>query len=512
MARTAPVPVSGKYTLPAPVGGWDAVSALADMPEDRAVVLENFFPEPGLIRMRKGFSSNVTGMSGAVESLLVWTGPTSAKMFAANGTSIYDASSSGAVGAASLSGLTNARWQQTNMLTSGGSYLVMCNGADSVRNYDGSSWTTPTITASGTSSAAFINVNVFKQRLYFIEKNTLKAWYLPASSISGTANPLDFTGIFKMGGYLVAMGTISIDGGNGPDDYAAFLTSEGEVAVYQGTDPSSSTTWAIVGRYQIGRPIGRRCLIQVGGDLGVITEDGFVPLSVAIRLERAQQQTVSISQNIRNAVQEAVRLYKGNFGWEAIGYPLGGYALFNIPKAENSVAEQYVMNIATKAWCKFTGMNANCWALYNGRLYFGANDGKVYLADDGFSDAGSDRPANVKTAFTYCGQRGRIKQFKMARALVASDGVVTPALEINTDFADLYPTASPSAGASSGPFWDQEYWDMAYWGSASEVQTKYTAVRGNGDCAAIRWRANDSAADITISAFDLLYEPGGLVG
>jgi hypothetical protein len=267
----------------------------------------------------------------------------------------------------------------------------------------------------------------FQSRLYFVQKDTLKCWYLPAGSISGAASALDFSGIFKLGGYLVAMGTISIDGGNGPDDYAAFITSEGEVGVYAGTDPASSTTWAIVGRYQIGRPIGRRCLVQVGGDLGVITEDGFVPLSIAIRLERAQQQSVSISLTIRNAVQEAVRLYKSNFGWEAIGYPLGGYALFNIPQSENSVAVQFVMNIQTKAWCRFTGMNANCWALYQGRLYFGGNDGVVYLADEGFADNGSDREGNIKTAFTYCGMRGRIKQFKLARGLVSSDGVITPA-------------------------------------------------------------------------------------
>ena len=31
--------VSRGDSIPAPVGGWDAVSAVADMPEDRALVL-----------------------------------------------------------------------------------------------------------------------------------------------------------------------------------------------------------------------------------------------------------------------------------------------------------------------------------------------------------------------------------------------------------------------------------------------------------------------------------------
>jgi hypothetical protein len=43
------------------------------------------------------------------------------------------------------------------------------------------------------------------------------------------------------------------------DDYAAFITSEGQVAVYSGADPASSTTWSLVGVFDIGAPIGRRC-------------------------------------------------------------------------------------------------------------------------------------------------------------------------------------------------------------------------------------------------------------
>ena len=50
---------------------------------------------------------------------------------------IYDVSSSGAVGAAAVSGLTNARHQHTMFATSGGQFLVICNGADGVRTYDG---------------------------------------------------------------------------------------------------------------------------------------------------------------------------------------------------------------------------------------------------------------------------------------------------------------------------------------------------------------------------------------
>jgi hypothetical protein len=77
-----------------------------------------------------------------------WAGPSSRKMFAAKSTDIYDVTTPGAVGAAVVSSLSSAYWQTVNFTTAGGSFLVLCNGADSVRNYDGTTWTTPSISAS----------------------------------------------------------------------------------------------------------------------------------------------------------------------------------------------------------------------------------------------------------------------------------------------------------------------------------------------------------------------------
>ena len=93
------VPTAKGTSIPAPVGGWDAVSALADMPEDRAVVLENWFPSTGDVRVRRGSKIHASGMgSGVVESLMPYNGLTSAasKLFAATANKIYDATSNAA--------------------------------------------------------------------------------------------------------------------------------------------------------------------------------------------------------------------------------------------------------------------------------------------------------------------------------------------------------------------------------------------------------------------------------
>jgi hypothetical protein len=100
--------------VPAPVGGWDAVSALASMPGENAVELRNWFPEPGYVQVRKGFRYQAWDMPSTddepVETLMAWHGPASSKMFAASASIIYDVTST-AAGTSSLTTLTNARWQ-----------------------------------------------------------------------------------------------------------------------------------------------------------------------------------------------------------------------------------------------------------------------------------------------------------------------------------------------------------------------------------------------------------------
>jgi hypothetical protein len=162
------------------------------------------------------------------------------------------------VGASVVSGLTNARWQHVNVATAGGNFLLAVNGADKLRGYDGTNWYTDgdgSHDITGVDSATLIHVNTHKERVWFVQKDTLKAWYLGTKAISGAATAFPFQSIAQSGGYpSVAMATWTIDAGFGADDLAVFITSQGEVIVYRGTDPSSATTWALVGVWQLGTP------------------------------------------------------------------------------------------------------------------------------------------------------------------------------------------------------------------------------------------------------------------
>jgi hypothetical protein len=99
---------------------------------------------------------------------------------------------------------------------------------------------------TGVNSNTFINNNVFKERLFYVEKDTMNVWYLGTKAVSGAANKLDFGSVAKLGGYIQAMGTWTIDAGQGVDDYAVFVTNMGEVIVYEGTDPSDATKLVVI--------------------------------------------------------------------------------------------------------------------------------------------------------------------------------------------------------------------------------------------------------------------------
>ncbi len=482
--------VSKGKSIPAPVGGWDAVSALADMPEDRAVVLENWFPSTADVRVRRGHQVQCGGMgSGVIDSLLIYNGLTVAtsKMFAATANKIYDVSATGDAVVTDRTGLANNRWQYVNFTTTGGKYLWACNGADAAIHYNGSAWAQPAITVI--SSSDIINVNGHKNRLWFVIKDSTKAAYLATGAVAGAATTFELGGLFTQGGYLVAMATWTRDGGSGTDDLAVFISSRGQVAVYAGTDPASATTWELIGVYDVGPPIGYRCFTKVGGDLALVNVDGVLPLSKSLNLDRATQATVAITTNINNAMNDAARSYKGNFGWELTPYAKGTMALLNIPIQEGQTQHQYVMNTITGAWCKFTNMNGNTWAVFKDNLYFGGNSGFVYHADTGGLDLTDPVDAVGQGAYNYYESRGVLKQWKMLQPLLTTDSDARPALGISTDFRDNASLGTPSSSQIPSALYDVAVYDDDVYAIEGRTVADWTSISGIGQCAAIHFRA-----------------------
>jgi len=497
-------PTGESTSLSAPIGGLNTRDAVDLMPQTDAIRLDNFFPGSTDVSLRKGFTNHVTGFSAAVHSLLTYHSPTANKLFAASGTAIYDVTSSGSLGSAVVSSLTNAKFQFVNFTTSGGSFLFVVNGADAARHYNGTTWATPTL--NHITSSNIKNVAVYKERLFFIMKDSLTFAYLPVNSVAGNATEFDLGSVFNRGGNLVAAGTLTRDGGSGSDDYIAFITSEGEVAVYTGTDPSSASAWSLVGVFKIARPIGDRCVVNVGAELIVITESGFVPMT-QMYAESETNYAKAISDKISGSVLTAVTNFKSTFGWESIIYPRGQFGIFNVPNDTSGSFVQFVVNLNTGAWGRFTGQNSYCWGLLNGDLYFGGED-KVYKADNGLSDAGTQIQGDAKTAFVYYGGRGTTKRYTAIRPVVSSDADLPVSIGFDVDFNDGTSVYTPSAASTEGADWDTATWDVSSWAGTVASQLVWRSVADIGWNAAIRIRTSTQAQSIKWHSTDIYYEKG----
>ena len=516
MPNAARTKIAQGASLPAPVGGWDAVSSLADMPEDRAVTLDNWFPRPDSVEIRKGYKNHATGMgSTVVETLLVYHGLTAAagKMFAALGGDFYDVTAEATASAtSSVTGMANNRWQWVNFTTAGGKFLWACNGADTPKHYDGSAWATPSI--SGITSSDIVHVNAHQNRLWFVLKDSTKAAYLATGAVAGTATAFELGGECIRGGFLTAMGTWTRDGGSGMDDLAVFIFSTGDCIIYQGTDPASSNTWAKIGTYQLAPPIGRRCFNALAGDLVITSIEGVLPISKALQVDQSALATIAFTKNINNAFNAVARSYKSNFGWEVVPYARGTMALINVPIAEGSLQHQYVFNTLTGAPCRFTGWNVNTMVVFNDNLYGGTNDGKVIRLDFGGRDGTSEISAIGQAAYHYYKSRGVLKNFGHLRALVTTASDLRPSLGLSTDFKDNAVVGTPVTATIQSALYDSAIYDTDIYAIEGRNVADWSAALGEGHCASIHFRASTNAAgevSTRINGFDVTYTKGDFI-
>ena len=350
-----------RASLPVPVKGWNTRDALSEMTPHYAIKLENMFPDRGRIQLQRGYSRHATGLgTGAVETLFALDSGATRKLFGFAGSTVHDVTGAGAVGAALKTGLDGARWRGVNV---GGHGILVSSGADHPLAIDGAgSFVARGLDGSGLNPAKLSQVIVFKHRLFFIEKGTAKLWYGAVDAVRGALKPFNLVYVYPSGGAALALGTMTIDGGAGIDDLLVIFMSSGDAIVYAGTDPTASGDFALVGEFGLGRVIGDRPAIKLGGDLIAITADGYMPLLRFLKTGRTQTR-LAVSDAITSAVSADARLHGDETGWQAILYPRANWVLFNVPEGDGSHAHQHVMNTQT---------GARCHVHEHGRLVLGA--------------------------------------------------------------------------------------------------------------------------------------------
>jgi hypothetical protein len=499
--------VSRIVTVPAPTGGWNARDPLARMDPLDAIELVNIIPGTTKATLRRGREEYADGMTDPVETLMEWSGHAGTdQFFAAAGDTIYDITTS--TPSADVTSLSNARWQHVNFSTAAGHFLVCCNGEDVVQNYDGTNWTQPTITGIGAEEDC-INVSVHARRLWFTEKESLSVWYMPAAAIAGAATELPLGSLFNLGGYLVGTGSWTRDGGSGPEDLFFALSSKGQIALYSGTDPSSANTWGLVGVFRIAEPIGRRCIVQAGSEVGILTSQGLVPMTMVIGQSQTAQSVLAITDKISERFHTDWVNYRTNFGWSVTEYPRESLVVINVPKSENATQVQYVMDSDSGGWCEFSEWDVNCWGLFGSTLYAGSNDGRVFRYGPDYADEGETIPAIIRQAFSDY-KTPNYKRFVMVRPRISAAEGYHPGVEMKVNY-DVSPITAPqSSEAAEGAEWDTAEWDVASWAGASSNILDWVGTSGMGVVGAPAYTISQDVA-FTLFATDVMYEDGGAI-
>lgn len=491
--------VSKVLNLKAPVGGFNTRDQYSDMPMSDAVQLVNWVPTPAGLTARQGYQTWATVDDvEAVETLMhyfsstdqlpatsLFISPTSVpgKMWAVTKNGIYDVTDTGptpvASPAISLSGSEAAGVVHSTMFANiSGSYLVACSETDGYHIYDGTTWAKVT-------NVQVTNINPndlcfplsWKKRLWFVEQESTNLWYLPVDSIYGAAVKLDVGPLFKRGGKVEFIANWTLDAGEGIDDLLVIVGTNGDVLVYKGTDPSSASTFGLVGQWNIGQiPSGRRGFVQYGGDLLVLSTLGIQPMSFVTRGGQNFLSTdkSDYTEKVQPTFSQESAYSFNQRGWGL--YTLNGQNLLiaTVPNYGSVVNRQYIMNTITNAWGASSGVPMRCAVVAADLMFSGGDTGTVYIVQRGTKDGVAQDGSGgiliqglVQWAYSDFGAPGLLKSFKMARPYFVCKQRPNFSTRMLTDFKGGGPADTPATDVPEIPQgWGIEDWGTALWGSS----------------------------------------------
>lgn len=494
-------------TLPAPLGGWNTRDPWARMPPNDAIALDDFICRTNYVELRKGQTQFANSPSSSVvKSLYTYRGSLNQKMLAGTDAGIYDISS-GAFGSAAIARSNGYNWF-VNLNTAGGYYLVTGNGVDAEYHFDGTSWA-----ANSNSGVAgpFTSGKLLHQRIFMTKAGSTSFFYYGLNSIQGAVSEYPMGTIFNKGGQLIAIEAWTLDAGQGITDFTVMVTDQGQVAVWQGYDPTNASTWNLVGVFDLAIPMGgAKCLLKYGGDVLLMCQDGIWNMSKGL-LSSSIDRDVSISNKIQSQFLYAYANYASFKGWDMLLYSPEGILMFNIPTSNDGTsAHQYVMNTITKAWSRFTGFPATCFTVFNGLFYFGTAGG-VRQGLTTYADLGTnDIIGKAATAYNYFKSPGAEKQLTMMRPTFQFGLPVNTQMGISPDFTTS-PYYSPSTGSSGNQaLWDTGVWDTDLWAFDVVVNSDWNSVTAYpGYCFSTLLQVATQKTGFSWISTDYLYTAGG---
>lgn len=367
---------------------------------------------------------------------------------------------------------------------------------------------------TGADTRTFSYVWVYKNRLWFIQKDSFTAWYLEPDSISGEASKFDMGADFTEGGKLLLGSGWSLDtsGDGGLSEQNAFFSDEGQVVVYQGLSPEPDQGWSKVGTYKIGKPLGKLAWQRAGGDIILATDIGYVPLSQAVNRDIAALSPGAVSYPIETAWNELVE-ERRSAEWKCAIWPEQQMVVIGTPTVADTSPMCVVANARTGAWARFTGWHITSLCVFQGRMFFGSTEGKVIEAYVTGMDEDAPFTASVIPQFLDMGSPASKKVPTLARATTRSSYDVVHKLNSNRDYQTTLPAPPSAAPLDVSGVWGGAIWGESTWGGRRDKQTQqeWQSVGGEGYALAPGLQITSGSIiplDTELVSLQLLYTTG----
>ena len=513
------------------------------MSPDDTYLCDNLIPSAKGLEVRKGWKFWVPDsldFSTEVRTLMTFNAqdPANSKVFAGvnvgNGL-IYDVTTQNSAPVLALTPSTAAdvpgEWYWTNFVTPGLNVILMVSAGAGYYIYDFVNGWREITAGTGSNKITFPDstttkdlafIWIWKRRVWFLKKNSNTAYYLPIDSITGSAQLFEFGAQMPRGGALSFGTNWTYDSGDGIDDALVIVSRQGDVLIYEGTDPANAATFAQKGTWYAGRvPYGRRGYSQYGGDIVMMTEYGMVRLSDLISGKlHTTEIGGTIATKINPLLADAISDYIEQRYWFVIPYPTEELLIIGSPYL-NTISQSltsFAMNAHTAGWCTFSNMDMLCATVFNGKLIMGTRKGEIIQALTGFRDGdsadgvifGDEVTGRCQGAFLDYGLPNNNK--RMLRVKVYGSSQDYPSfLIIFKDEYNLQEFLNVSAPAAKiRALWDVGVWDLTEWqsGDVSSFR-RWIGVAAYGKKLSMQFVVRGSGPTI-LSDFETLFEPANI--
>lgn len=551
-----------------PAKGLNARDAFALMGSEYAISLVNAVCDPYGLRTRKGYTEwarNIAITPSPVGTVMAYypataaptalrkkiasrstihrmlveprspSTPPNATLFAAAAGTIHNVTAGGLGPFPAMAGVAAPAgggdfWTWINFQNIAGAFLIACNNDGGYAYYDGAAWHTPVAGAgvgqiNGCDPAKFCYVVEWKKRLWFIEKQSTRAWYLPVSQITGNVTQFNFGEQFRHGGELTAVMNWTIDGGIGIDDYLIAISSQGDIAVYKGTDPDDPTAFEMQGVYHLGPlPVGRRCVLNTGADIHILSQLGVTALSHLLNTsELGEAETKRLSYMISPLIGRLMRESASLEGWQIVATPKEELFLIGMPpdSSEFGGGQFFGLKLATGGWSVLSDLPYSCFVSIDSDIFAGTYDNRVVRAFDGPLDnvligATTGLPIKCQVTPAYnsmeqgFGTGARQKVFKLFRPTFITTVTPTVSLQVMTDYGAPKAAIIPTLPSIVESLWDVDLWDVAKWTGLQDAIKKWLGIAGVGFVGTVQMDYI-CGGDTLLASMDFWTEQGGVL-